>query len=329
MPVGRGGAGRLRGAYWLRSVSALALLVGALAGCRGGDDGGAAGSTTGATAGPTIAPPSLAERLCAGGEPSPLGDVTDPALVEVSGLVASADQPGVLWAVADSGSAAELVAIGLDGQVLASVVVEGAENVDWEDLALRRAPSGTDHLVLSDTGDNDGVRPTVALVVVPEPDLAAGASTVSAERWELTWPDGPRDAEAVVADPLTGELFLLSKHLLGGSEVVRVPAGAGPGATTTLEAVGALETGIGEAVTAADISSDGRAVVLRTYLSVLVFDRPEGTSVAEALDAEPCQAQAPPERQGESLAVLADQRGLVTVAEGGDQPLWMVPAAPG
>ena len=74
---------------------------------------------------------------------------------------------------------------------------------------------------------------------------------------------------------------------------------------------------------------DGSAIVLRTYLSVLVFERPEGTSVVEALEARPCRAPSPDERQGESLTVLPDASGFVTASEGGDQPLWLVAARPG
>ena len=43
--------------------------------------------------------------------------------------------------------------------------------------------------------------------------------------WALTWPDGPRNAEALLARP-GGPLYLVSKSERGRSEVMRVPAGA-------------------------------------------------------------------------------------------------------
>lgn len=276
----------------------------------------------------TTAARPLAERLCSGGEPSQLATVSDPALTEVSGLAASARQPGVLWAISDSGAPAELVAIDLDGRALATVAVQGAENVDWEDLALLPREVGPDQLVIADVGDNARARSSVALYLVPEPDVGGGETVAVAERWDLVWPDGPQDSEALVADPETGELLLFSKHLLGGSTVVRVPSTAGPRTTAELEVVGELETGLGEAVTAADVSRDGSAVAVRTYISLLVFDRAPGTTVADALAGRPCRADAPPERQGETVTWLADGRGVATVSEGGDQPLWLVPLAP-
>lgn len=317
-------------------VGAAALL----AGCRDGVDATRPAATVALTsteAPPTTATPGaspsrrLAERLCASAGPEQVGTVTDPALVEVSGLVASARQPGVLWAIADSGSAAQLVALGLDGEVVATVAVDGPDegwpgNVDWEDLALVPGGAG-DQLVVADTGDNGEARDHVALVVVPEPDLAAGGASVAAERWELAWPDGPRDAEALAADPRTGELLLFSKQLLGGTEVVRVPASAGPDGRVTLEPVGALDTGPGGAVTGAAVAADGSAIVLRTYLSLLAFDRPVGAGLVGALAGEPCRPPAPVEPQGESVAWLGDGR-VMTVSEGGDQPLWALTPAP-
>ncbi len=327
-----------------RRLAGLVLTaVLAAAGCSGGDgEDTGRGSTTPAsvatpvadasTTAPTTTPAvSFASRLCDGGAPRRLGQVDDPALAEASGLVASHANPGVLWAIADSGSPARLVAIDLTGATVATVDVSGAENVDWEDIALLRGP---DRLVVADTGDNDGVRDTVALVVVPEPDLTGAspdaplALEAGADRLELAWPDGARDAEAVLTDPIRGDIVVLSKHLLGGSEVMAVPADAAVGQVSTLAQVGELRTGLGEAVTGGDVSADGSTVVLRTYLSVLVFDRPSGSTLAQALTGTPCEARAPAEGQGEALALLADGTGAVTLSEGSGEPLWLVPAGP-
>lgn len=254
--------------------------------------------------------------------------MADPGLAELSGLAASRRTPGVLWAVGDSQSAAEVVAIDESGRVLARLAVEGARNVDWEDLAVIGSP---DRLVIADTGDNLAERTRVALVVVPEPDVDLAAAeparlTAVAERWVLHWPDHPRDAEAVLAAPEGEELLLLSKVLFGGAEVARVPADAGPDGPVTLELVGEVRTGLGAVVTGGAVAPDGSAVVLRTYTSLLVYDRPPGGSLLDALAGDPCRPDAPPERQGEAVTVLDGGRGLLTVSEGGDQPVWLVPA---
>jgi hypothetical protein len=116
----------------------------------------------------------------------------------------------------------------------------------------------------------------------------------------------------------------VTKELLGGAEVVRVPADAGPGTTATLEEVGSLSTGFGRPVTAGVVAADGRGVLLRTYDSLLAFDRGPGQDLGAALeDGSPCEAPVADEPQGEAVALRADG-GYTTVSEGGDQPVWEV-----
>jgi hypothetical protein len=77
----------------------------------------------------------------------------------------------------------------------------------------------------------------------------------------------------------------------------------------------------GHIVTGGDVSADGSLVAVRTYTGVYLWDRAPGQAVPEALAAEPCAAPAALERQGESVAFLADGRGYVTVSEGEHPPL--------
>ena len=94
-----------------------------------------------------------------------------------------------------------------------------------------------------------------------------------------------------------------------------------------LEAAGQLDpstlgepTGIAgllDVPTGGDARGEGRIVVLRTYVRVLLWYRSEGATVAETLvDAEPCEAPAPRELQGEAIALLPNDAGYVTVSEG-------------
>lgn len=66
----------------------------------------------------------------------PLTTVSDRELPELSGLAASRRWPGVYWAHNDSGDGPRLFAFNRRGQVIARIEVEGAEAVDWEDIAL-------------------------------------------------------------------------------------------------------------------------------------------------------------------------------------------------
>jgi hypothetical protein len=81
---------------------------------------------------------------------------------------------------------------------------------------------------------------------------------------------------------------------------------------------GGLSLGAGEAVTAGDVSADGRTIALRTYDRLYVWKRRGGESVAAALRRRPCS---PPndllgEGQGEALALTRDGQAFYTVPEG-------------
>ena len=58
-------------------------------------------------------------------------------LNEVSGLVASQRNPGLLWAIEDSGSCACVTALSAEtGLELGIITLVGVTNTDWEDIAL-------------------------------------------------------------------------------------------------------------------------------------------------------------------------------------------------
>jgi hypothetical protein len=327
--------GRRRGAGTIGAalvVLAALVALGWLAGCGGdggdGDDRGDGSedaedsSTTpsdraGGSGGVT------AEELCDGAaEAGDAATVAAEDLTETSGIAASRQSDGVVWAHNDSGGEPEVFAIGPDGSDRGRVRLDGAEAFDWEDMALGAGPGGADHLYLGDIGDNDAVRDEVVVYRLAEPAVPAGGlpagTTAAAEVLTLTYADGPRDAETLLADPSTGDLFVVGKTWDAGSVgVYRIPADAAPGNPVAMERVGEVPALAGEMVTGGDVSVDGSLVALRTYFGVQVWDRGPGQTVADALAGEPCEAPAPLEVQGEALAFTPDGRGYVTIAEGG------------
>jgi len=230
---------------------------------------------------------------------------------------------GVLWTHNDSGDGPRVFAVTRDGELLADVEITDARAVDWEDIAIGPAPGGGDALYLADTGDNDAVRPDVAVYRVPEPDpRGAGAGAIRsapAARLALRYPDRAHDAEALLVDPRSGALVVVTKSF-GASAGVYVAQRPSATATTTLHRRATLSLGVGEAVTAGDVSADGRTIALRSYGRAFVWRRRPGESIAAALRRRPCS---PPvglfaEGQGEALALTAHGGAFYTVPEGED-----------
>jgi hypothetical protein len=290
--------------------------------------GASSGSAVPTTTTPAATPPTttatvpLADALCSAGDPVQLGALGAADLDELSGLAVSPRTPGVLWAVEDSGNDAAVFALDATGAEVARLDVD-ARNIDWEDVS-----SGADGaLYVGDIGDNLRVRDAVTVYVVETPDDPAAAPVpLRASAVTVRYPDGPHDAEALFADPVDGSLYVVTKALdqrtttlERESIVFRIDPDAGE--DVDAQEVARLQLGALQLVTAADLSSDGTTIALRTYTSILLWSRRPGESVADAFAREPCVRPGPPDRIGESLAFLADG-SLVTSSEGSGAPLY-------
>jgi hypothetical protein len=266
------------------------------------------------------------------------GTIASDALDETSGIAASRRVNGVWWVHNDSGDSARVFAISSTGQTLGEYALAGASAVDWEDIAAGPGPTaGVSYLYVGDIGDNTTARTTIQVYRVPEPlvdpanPLGAPKTLTGVATVNLRYPDGPHDAEGLLVDPTTGDLYVVTKDLSGGvAQVFRAPASTPAGGTvTTLTQVATVSLGSLHGVTGADITPAGDVIALRTYFDVVLYPRPSGTTVANAFSQPSCAGAAPPfgsgssasEPQGEAIGFTRDGRGYVTVSEGLHPPL--------
>ena len=264
-----------------------------------------------------------------------VGTVSDPRVVEASGLAASRQNPGVLWLHNDRGNPAELFAIGEDGRTLATYLPTGIKNRDWEDIAIGPGPAaGVDYLFIGDIGDNAARRKSIRVYRIPEPVVSGGGAIPLAGggALEMVYPDGAHDAEVLLSDPRTGDLYIVTKSRKDGSSgIYRYPFPHVAGSKVVLEHVAThtFPGGIAErAATGGDISADGSEVIVRTYTRAYLWARAPGSTVAAALAAPPCELGLIAEPQGEALAFAADLGGYYTVSEGSSQPLYFFRRVP-
>lgn len=250
----------------------------------------------------------------------------------------------MVWTHEDSGGQPILVAVDEDGEVVTSVRVAGARNVDWEALERSDCPSGS-CLWVGDVGNNRERRTDATLYRLREPPLpdteasrATGASeagasatspadTVAAEAFPIRLPEGPRDVEALFVLP-GQRIHLVTKGRSDPVTVYRYPGPLRPSRTVTLEEVQRLSEApppLARQVTGAAASPDGRAVAVRTYRS-LTFYRVRRTAGEDGagppdrllqpvsggeVDLRPLR-----ETQGEAVAWAEDRR-LVLTSESG------------
>lgn len=249
-------------------------------------------------------------------------------------MVESRKASSVLWLHNDSGDSARLFATKTNGASLGIYSIAGATNIDWEDIAIGPGPTvGEHYLYIGDIGDNDLSRTTVQLYRVAEPEVDPTAGSMDAtisgvEKFELSYPAARYDAETLMVDPTTGDVFIVTKPNDGPSLVFRAAAPL-TGITIALEQVGQLDFDAspldGKRATGGDISADGATIAIRTNTTAFSWQRNAGQSVAEALADSPCRLPIKTEDQGESFAFAASGSGYYTTSEGEAAPIHFYP----
>jgi len=257
--------------------------------------------------------------------PRVTGTVDSGELDEISGIVVGREQPDRLYVIEDSGAAAEVWALTVDGDVADRYVLNGADNVDWEDLTM--APCGDGWcLWLADVGDNAAARDEVVLYRIEEPE--PGALVVDAIAHRGRYPDGAHDVEGVA---WAGDELLAFTKRTGNRTEVFAWSDLTPEGVHEAELRAEVDTDSGDGVatlgvTAADITDEGDRLLLRGYFDLRWWDLGEDLTLDVA---DSTAVPFVPEGQGEAAAWDPHRRGVWTVGEspGGRPPLHFTPCA--
>ncbi len=260
------------------------------------------------------------------------GIVNIPGLTEASGIAASRNNPGVLWAENDSGNPAEVYALDAQGHNLGTYTLPG--NTDNEDIGIGPGPvANVSYLYVADIGDNNVNRANIQLYQIPEPAVyfwqtnspVAGRALNGTRTLTLTYPDGAHNAEAEFVDPVTGDWFVLTK-VKGSSGIYTAPkALLDTTNTITLTYVRTLNFDVANG---ADISPLGTEILVRQENFAGVWMRTNGQSISSAFaslsNGIPVTGVAGGEPNGEAIGFDYYGGGYFTLSDSiasGVQPL--------
>ena len=237
-----------------------------------------------------------------------LSTIRDGRVEESSALVQSTVDPDLAYTVNDSGHDPTVYVIELaSGEVVGSATLSGAEPEDTEALAI-----GADgRLLVADIGDNYRRRDQVAIYAIPQPGRGEAAPEPAV--YPVGYPDGPHDAEALIADPRSGRLWIATKGVLGGA-LYELPGRLRTDAVNTASAVPGVD--VPGLVTDAATWSDGRLVVLRSYSGAFGYALPGWRELGSIV--------LPRQRQGESITAWAGRSTFLVGTEGLPSPLLQV-----
>jgi hypothetical protein len=237
--------------------------------------------------------------------------IADDRVTESSGLAMSRRHKGIVYTHNDSEDDARVFAVGGDGRTRAVLTLDGAEARDWEAIATGEDDDGGPALYIGDIGDNlGGAWSEIWVYRIAEPEDLEDQS-VSYERFRFRYSDGARDAEALLVDPGTNRIYVVSKGARGGA-VYAAPMRLSKSKVNVLRRVSHAPA----MVTDGAFSPDGTRLVLRDYVFAYVYNKP-GSELA--------RLTLPVQSQGESITYTRDGRWLLSGSEGEHAKVWRVP----
>jgi len=191
------------------------------------------------------------------------------AVIETSGLIY---WNGGLWTQNDSGNEPKLYKLDtITGQILQTVTIEGAENIDWEDLA-----QDDSHIFIGDFGNNSGNRTDLKVYLTEKslfpsegdgsvPATAINFSYGDQQKFERSNRNNDYDCESLLASG--DSLYLFTKNWVNEqTRLYSLPKIAGE--YQIFPSAGFDSDGL---ITGADILAGSNEVVLCGYKNYIPF----------------------------------------------------------
>lgn len=260
------------------------------------------------------------------------GRLQDKQMNESSGISASGIDSNIYYVHNDSGDTSRFFAITANGALKSAIYYKGDAKArlgvfDVEDIAVGPGPlKGKSYVYLGDIGDNYSDRKYITIYRIEEKASWLNGRPVNADAVpvHLRYPDGPKDAEAMMIDPLEKLIYIVSKR----KDTV--------GVYTTPLSYKANDTLVMTRrsklffkgfkpfkwITAGDISKDGKHILLKSYQEIYYWERRDNETVWQAMQRKPFNPHYEEEKLGEAIAFGADGTGFYTTSEGVFAPIY-------
>ena len=252
---------------------------------------------------------------------------------EISGIAVSGIRKDVYYIHNDSGDTSRFFAISPDGTIKNVIYFKGDPSqplgaVDCEDIAVGIGPDkNKSYVYLGDIGDNGAVRKYITIYRFEEKQNWAKDSLIkNAEVVPVhyKYPDGPKDAESLMIDPIEKLIYIVSKRS-DSVTVYTTPLNFKANDTLVLSKKCKLYfNGFRpfKWITAGDISRDGQQILLKSYEKVYYWKRSNNEPVWKTMLKTPTELPYKPEKQGEAIGFTLDGKGYYTTSEGAFAPIY-------
>jgi len=248
-----------------------------------------------------------------------LGKIDNEKLDEISGIAVSRYNEKYLYVHNDSGDKARLFLINAKGKDILKISLEKAQNIDWEDIAIGPGPEkNINYIYVADIGDNKAKRSIKTIYRFAEPKindlLAEGSTKIKINDFDsiqFKYPDGIKDAESIMIDPITKDIYVLSKREMP-IIVYRAKYPQSTNSINTLEKVCSLPF---QWAVAADFNAKGDKIMVKNYFEAFLWERNTNETVYQAFKKPPLRVSLANELQGESIAFCPKTDSYYTLSE--------------
>ncbi len=257
------------------------------------------------------------------------GRLSDRAMSETSGIAASGLLTDMFYVHNDSGDESRFFMISPDGKLHHTIKYNGNNaNDDCEDIAVGPGPAkGKSYVYVADIGDNGAERKAITIYRFEEKKSWQKDSviTLTSQKLHLQYPDGPKDAETLMIDPVDKLFYIITKR----KDTVRIytsPLKHKTNDTLTLTFRGKLffeGTKPFKWITGGDISKDGDKILLKSYEKVYYWKRNGKEHLWQTLLKNPETLTYQVEKMGEAIGFAADGKSYYTVSEGVFSPIYL------
>ncbi len=261
------------------------------------------------------------------------GRLQDKAMDEISGIAASGIHKDIYYVHNDSGDTSRFFAITPEGKIKAVIYYKGDAKIqlgvhDCEDIAVGPGPvKGKSYVYMGDIGDNAAQYPYITVYRMEEqPSWTTTDSVLHAKAVPIhfKYPDGPRDAESLMIDPIEKLIYIVSKRT-DSVTVYTSPLNFKPNDTVLLtKRCKLFFNGFRpfKWITAGDISKDGQQILLKDYVKVYYWKRQNNEPVWKTMQRKPTELPYQQEKQGEAIGFTLDGKGYYTTSEGVFAPIY-------
>lgn len=235
----------------------------------------------------------------------------DRRLFEASGIVSSVVNTGYIWAHNDGQNPARVFLIDTTANVK-MVCRLPVNNRDWEDIAIGRGPQpGKTYVYVGDIGDNKAEYDLKYIYRFEEPLADATEKDITlTDTLTIRMSDGKRDTETMMIDPLSNDLYLISKREDSvGVYKVSQPFTRG---VMTAQKVAIIPY---HKIVAGSFSADGLEILLKDYDHVYYWKRSKDEPLEQVLLEKPVRMPYEREVQGEAITWNLDASGYYTLSE--------------